>query len=82
MAKNTLEELNDKLFAQLARLEDVDASDNGALMAEITRTKAVVDVARTIVQNADVVLRAHLERERSFSQEYIPPKMLKEAKDE
>ncbi|MDX7990844.1 hypothetical protein [Xenorhabdus littoralis] len=53
--KNTLEDLNNHLFAQLERLSDEDLSGE-ALHEEILRAKAVSDVATKIVGNGKLAL--------------------------
>lgn len=76
MKKKTLEELNDKLFAQLDRLEAVDLKDSEALMAEISRTQATVNISRMVVDNAALILRAHMARENTFGTSYEMPEIL------
>ena len=51
--KNTLQDLNNHLFAQLERLTDEDLTDE-QLEHEIKRSKCVVSVAHTIVDNTRV----------------------------
>ena len=51
--KNTLQDLNNHLFAQLERLNDEDLTDE-QLEHEIKRSKSVVCVAHTIVDNTRV----------------------------
>lgn len=77
MSANNLNKLNDKLFAQLDRLEDVDLTNNEALMAELARTKATVSISREIIDNAALVLEAHVAREESFAKDYELPEMLR-----
>jgi hypothetical protein len=49
--KNKLVDLNDHLFAQLERLGDEELSGE-ALLAEVKRAEAIVDVSDQIVLNA------------------------------
>jgi hypothetical protein len=56
--RNTLSDLNNHLFAQLERLSEEDLSGE-ALQEEITRAKAITDVAQKIISNASVVLEAY-----------------------
>lgn len=70
MGKKTLEVLNDKLFAQLDRLEAVDLKDSDALVAEINRTQATVNISRMVVDNAALILRAHMARENTIGSNY------------
>lgn len=55
--KNTLTDLNNYLFEQLERLTDDDL-DGEALDKEIKRSQAVTNVARTVIQNGELALRA------------------------
>lgn len=55
--KNTLGDLNTYLFEQLDRLSNDDLKGE-ALQEEITRAKAINDVATRIISNANVVLNA------------------------
>ena len=55
--KNKLTDLNDHLFAQLERLSDDDATGE-KLIEEIERSKGVGFIARTIIDNARLVLDA------------------------
>ncbi|MCP9268891.1 hypothetical protein M5U04_12510 [Xenorhabdus sp. XENO-1] len=54
--KNTLEDLNNHLFAQLERLSDEDLSGQ-ALATEVQRAKAISDVATQIVSNGQLALK-------------------------
>ena len=53
----SLADLNAHLFAQLERL-DVEAMTPEQIEAEVTRSKAIVEVADRITANADLQLRA------------------------
>ena len=55
--KNTLNDLNNYLFAQLERLDEEDISEE-KLNSEIMRAKAIVGVASAIISNADVAMQA------------------------
>ena len=70
--KNTLGDLNNHLFMQLERLNDVDLKGD-KLTEEIERSKAVTNVAKEIIANANIVLQA-----RKYTTEYLSevPKML------
>ncbi|CAB4127100.1 hypothetical protein UFOVP87_45 [uncultured Caudovirales phage] len=53
MAKNKLEDLRNHLFTQLERLsDDEDMSDTDKLETELSRAKAIADVAQVIVNTA------------------------------
>lgn len=55
--KNTLTDLNNYLFEQLERLTDDDL-DEAALEKEIKRSQAVINVARAVIENGTLALRA------------------------
>lgn len=66
--KNTLGDLNNHLFASLERLSDEELQGE-ALQEEITRAKAINDVASRIISNANVVLQAK-KATNDFLEEY------------
>ena len=70
--RNTLGDLNNHLFMQLERLNDEDLKGD-KLTDEIERSKAVTNVAKEIIANANIVLQA-----RKYATEYLSevPKML------
>ena len=55
--KNKLTDLNDHLFAQLERLGDEDLTEK-ELTKEIQRSKALANVAKPIIENAQLMLDA------------------------
>lgn len=55
--KTTLNDLNDFLFKQLESLSNADL-EGDKLREEIDRSKAVTNVAGTIITNASLVLQA------------------------
>ena len=55
--KNKLIDLNNHLFEQLERLNDEDL-EGEKLEEEIHRSKAITNVAQTIVNNANLMLDA------------------------
>lgn len=57
MQKNTLGDLNGYLFEQLERLNDPELTDE-ELKKEFERSKAITELGKTIVSNANVVLSA------------------------
>lgn len=72
---NTLGHLNNHLFAQLERLSDEDLKGDD-LAEEITRAKAVNDVASRIIANASVVLQAKKLQDDRLNADTKIPKML------
>lgn len=57
---NNLTDLNSHLFAQVERLSDKDlVNDKEKLRAEIFRAEALTGVAKTVIENANLVLKAH-----------------------
>lgn len=59
---SSMERLNDALFAELGRLESIDASDKDALRDEIDRAKAVSGLASSITANHRLALEVARER--------------------
>lgn len=55
---NDLGNLNDYMFEQVERLNELDVSDLDATKAEIARSRALVEVGKTIIENAQTVLDA------------------------
>ena len=68
MTKNTLNDLNNHLFAELERLGDEDLPED-KLDKEIQRSNAISKVATNIIQNANVSLKGY-----SMYQEYLDDK--------
>lgn len=57
--RNTLSDLNNALFEQLERLQDDEAmKDEAAFEKEITRSKAITNIASQIIQNGNLSLKA------------------------
>lgn len=79
--KNTLEDLNNHLFAALERLNDEELTGE-ELEKEISRSKAINGVASQIISNAQLALSAtELQLEYGVGRKEIDlPKML-EKKD-
>ncbi|WP_338952386.1 hypothetical protein [Fusobacterium nucleatum] len=76
--KNTLNDLNNYLFAQLERLDEEDISEE-KLNSEIMRAKAIVGVASAIISNADVAMQAMRVKEGIATSEGLKlPKMLED----
>lgn len=55
--KNKMVDLNNHLFEALERIND-ESLKGEELTAEIYRAKAISDLATTIINNADVMLKA------------------------
>lgn len=73
---NALGRVNDYLFAELERLDTLDASDPDALRLEISRAKAVEGIAKATIDNANTILDvARLKAEYSGARVSVP-KML------
>ena len=55
--RNTLVDLNNHLFMQLERLgnEDLEGEE---LLQEIARSKAISEISKNVIENANVVLQA------------------------
>lgn len=73
--KNKLSDLNNHLFAQLERLND-ETMQGEQLQEEIERSRAVTEVAREIVSNASLVLKAQMAVHNTLGASL--PKMLDE----
>jgi len=66
MARNTLSDLNNHLFAQLERLSDEDITQE-QLSKEVERSRAINGVAKNIIDNAKTALEGAL-----FAYEKLP----------
>lgn len=73
--RNTLNDLNNHLFAQLERLSDEGLSGE-ELNHEINRAKAVTDVATQIISNSTLVLKAMQFKDDKLNADTKLPKML------
>ena len=54
---NTLGDLNNFLFGQLERLDNPDL-EGDELLKEIARSKAISEIAKNVIENANVILQA------------------------
>lgn len=79
MTKNTLNDLNNHLFAQLERLSDEDLKGE-ELQEELNRSKAVSDVAKNIVSNGNLILQAHKFKDERMDANNHLPEMLESKK--
>ncbi|MBR2882270.1 MAG: hypothetical protein IKB96_08100 [Prevotella sp.] len=73
MKVNNMQSLHDRLFAQLDRLSNAEGE---ALDVEIKRTDAVVDVAKCIIENGNLVLKAAIAQSEQIACDNPLPKML------
>ena len=62
---NNLNSLNNKLFEQLDRLTNKNLSSD-KLQEELERTDAIVDISRTIISNADLMLKAMVAKDEKL----------------
>lgn len=73
--KNTMDDLNNHLFAQLERLNDESLTDE-QLKKELERAKAVSSVASQIISNGFLVLKAVQMKDDRIDPDTTLPKML------
>ena len=73
--RNTLGDLNNHLFMQLERLGDEDLSGDD-LLKEIARSKAISDIAKNVIENANVVLQAQKHMAEYKGTDETMPRML------
>ncbi|MBF0750438.1 MULTISPECIES: hypothetical protein [Mammaliicoccus] len=73
--RNTLGDLNNHLFAQLERLSDEDVKGD-ELKQEINRSKAIMGVAKNIIDNGSLVLESQKFMDDRFNESNDLPKML------
>ena len=55
---NTIVALTDRLFAQADRLSAVDVSNHDMIKAEVDRSQAIDNIAKTIIDSANLMLNA------------------------
>ena len=75
MVKNTIEDVNNLLVAQLEKLSFDDLSPE-ELELEVTRRKAMVHVTDEILKTQALALRVVETLSEVTNKEVIPPKML------
>lgn len=73
--RNTLGDLNNHLFEQLERLNNNELKSE-ELKEEISRAKAISDVAAKIIENGRLVLEAQKFADDKWDAERSLPKML------
>lgn len=75
--KNNLQDLNNYLFEEIERLnDDEELNSEDKLDKEIKRSKAITNVAQTIINNANLVLNAKKYAEENGLNNKEIPKML------
>ena len=72
---NNLNSLNNKLFEQLDRLTNKNLSGD-KLQEELERTDAIVDISRTIISNADLMLKAMVAKDEKLGRYAKLPALL------
>lgn len=55
---NSLGRLNEILFDELERLNSLDVSDKDAVATEVSRSKAIQEVAREVNESSKTVMQA------------------------
>lgn len=75
MKDKNLAYLNDMLFNQLERLSRAEL-DGETLQDELQRTDAIVDVSKTIISSADLMLRAMVAKDEKLGSYVKLPKLL------
>lgn len=78
--RNTLGDLTNHLFAQLERLDDDNLTPE-ELEREISRSKAVTDVAEQVISTASVMLRAIQVKDAAMDGNMRIPRMLSDGGD-
>ena len=73
--KNTLVDLNDQLFEQLERLNDIDLKGDD-LEEEIKRSRSIENVAKQIINNGRLVLDSQKFLDDRLNIDNDIPKML------
>lgn len=73
--KDSLVDLNSLLFEEMERLSNPDIEEDD-LRLEMQRASAMSQVAKNIINNADLVLRAAKFKDEQMNADYALPKML------
>lgn len=81
MTRNTLNDLNNHLFAQLERLSDESIKGDN-LKEEFERSKAVTDIAKNIINNASLALQAEKFVDSRLDADRKMPVMLEQPYDQ
>ena len=75
--QNTLGDLNNHLFAEMERLGDENL-EGDKVQVEISRAKALADIASKIVDNASLVLEAEKFKAETLGRSKVEPSKLLE----
>ncbi|WP_455136361.1 hypothetical protein [Thermophilibacter sp.] len=78
--RDTLGDLTDHLFAELERLGDESLTPE-ELGAEIERSKAISSIAQTVINNANVVLKAAMFQDDRMDANGKLPRMLTDGQE-
>lgn len=73
--EGTLQELSARLFSQLDAITNDDLHGE-ALKEEIERTKQVVDIGKTIIATADIMIKARVAWDNKVIDQRDSPKLL------
>lgn len=73
--RNTLGDLNNFLFAQLERLDNEEL-EGDELLKEIARSKAISEISKNVIENANIVLQAQKHMDEFRGTDAKMPRML------
>ena len=73
--RNTLGDLNNFLFSQLERLDNEEL-EGDELLKEIARSKAISEISKNVIENANVVLQAQKHMDEFRGTDAKMPRML------
>lgn len=73
--EGTLQELSARLFEQMDAVTNPDL-EGEQLKAELERTKCVIELGKTIISTADVMVRARVAWDNKVVGDYEPPKLI------
>ncbi len=75
MANNDLSKLNDIMFNQIDRLDQMSIKDPEAMASEIERAKVIKGLAATVIDNGHLVLEA-VKTSAAVGESVCVPRML------
>ena len=73
--RNTWGDLNNFLFAQLERLDNEEL-EGDELLKEIARSKAISEISKNVIENANIVLQAQKHMDEFRGTDAKMPRML------